>query len=435
MNRGPAIEISSRSFSLVDAAFLLGRRALLESSGVPVYLVRSKGLQTFVVESVSLEWIASQGLLGLARAEFAVARQWARLPDSPAPSQDSFETRWNAMAALGPEERARTLQQAREEADRELSQTGDPTRRAQLAAGLTETAFLVNRASLVLEKAGRGQWASAVADQTVAVVRSVLQILEDNPRAVALMRHMDSPSGSRTLDHIVRVFALTAGFLLHYNRAHSAGLVARLRPRFGAYLPVYRRLVPHLSEGRLTMDNLVRLPALTPAQVRTHALGALLHDIGKIHDLDYFETGTVYDREKILRHPILGSGLFLRTYGPGLEEARVIIAEHHNYLFHEDGYGVLRAERKKSGNPVPLPECSVGDTLASYTSGHALAFLPVEACTLADVYDALTDPHRPYKEASEPAAALETMKVQFTARGKLDPVLFDLFREYLDTLA
>lgn len=433
MSQEGEIRLTSRSFSVVGFSFLMSRRGVFEASGVPLYLVVSRDEGGYQVRAVDYPWLDALPPAQRDQSEFVVARQWARLADTaPEPGAASFLTRWNSLLDLSPEERIERLASARADFEAARGTSADTETLAPWAAGLTETAFLVNRASIAL--GGPGAGSPALVAETVAVVRAVLQLIEDNPRAVAVIRNLASPSGSQTLDHIVRVFTLVSGFELHLRRIHSAGLAARLRVAFPAhYLPAYRDLLPRLGPGWLRSDNVVRLPALTAEQIRIHALGALLHDIGMVHDLDYFETSTRYDEATIRRHPLLGAGLFLRTYGTAYDDARTVIAEHHNSLFHPEGYGVLRLELQRSGRE-PQPQCSVADTLVLYQSGAALCYLPVEVCALADIYDALTQPHRPTQKAITPAEALELMQSRFVREKRLDPVLFDLWTDYLGTL-
>jgi len=88
------------------------------------------------------------------------------------------------------------------------------------------------------------------------------------------------------------------------------------------------------------------------------ALGAFLHDIGKIANLDYFESASAYDAEQIRQHVFLGAGLILMNYGTEHEEARLMAAAHHNALFRTGGYGVIRLEREKGLRKLaPVERC------------------------------------------------------------------------------
>jgi hypothetical protein len=246
------------------------------------------------------------------------------------------------------------------------------------------------------------------------------------------MLTLRSLSTGQTVDHVIRVFATASAFFLYVRKLHSNHLVGRLRAAFTkVYKPFYRRLLPQASEAALTSDNLVQIRSFSLEEVREYSLGTLLHDLGKTMDLGYFESNQTYDAARIKQHVLLGSGLFLRTYGQKYEAARYIIGDHHNYLFQPDGYGLTRWDRSRGGGTAKKAQACVGATLESFQSGEALTFFPIEMCTVVDVYDALTDPHRAYQKVHTPSGAVQVMADEFVARGKMDPVIFDLFVGFL----
>ena len=355
--------------------------------------------------------------------------------EPPPPGQDAFIVRWNALLELSPKERLRELAKSREQFETGKQKELEPAERAKLVVDVTEMAFLVNRTTMGTNSAQLSPEDRALVKETETIIRSVVEMIGESRSAASLFQAVQKRSNGHTLGHVVRVFVLMVGFLLHYNKLHNEGLNHKLRKDFSPRLrDAYRRLLPNLSDNWMTTANLVRLPALSVPQIREYALGALLHDVGKVMDLEYFENDTHYDREKIENHPILGCGLFLRTYGTAHEAARYIIGDHHNYLFHPDGYGLTRWERKRGTRVLPAYQCSVADSLEVYTSGLALCFLPIEVCGLIDVYDALTDQTRAYKVPMEPEEAVRFMQNQFILPGKIDPILFGLFVDYLKSL-
>jgi len=360
-----------------------------------------------------------------------VQKESPEAPRTDAP-QDAFLVRWNALLELSPRQRILELAKSRGQFEEQRRSETDLKVKAQMVVGITEMAFLVNRATMGTNKGEPGAEDQALVKETHAIIRSVVEMLADSRLAQSLFQVVQLRSNGHTLGHVVRVFATMVDFLVFYNRCHNQGLIQKLRKAFPTkYAQAYRKRLPHLADNWVTSDNLVRLPALSVAKIREYALGALLHDIGKITDLAYFEQGSGYDREKIEQHPILGCGLFLRTYGTSHEEARYIIGDHHNYLFHPDGYGLTRWERKRSQRVLPPPRCVISDTLGAFTDGTAMGFLPAELCSIIDVYDALTDPTRIYKVPLSPAEAVQFIDSDFLAVGKVDPILFSLFQDYL----
>jgi putative nucleotidyltransferase with HDIG domain len=134
----------------------------------------------------------------------------------------------------------------------------------------------------------------------------------------------------------------------------------------------------------------LRLP---PATLRHLAVGALLHDIGKLsvpaHILQ--KPGALDDREfaEIKRHPAAGVAL-LEELGGFAEEVHRLVHEHHERL---DGSGYPRgvAGVELGIGPRILAVCDVYDALSSdrvyrgaWTSEEALALLRENAGTQFD---------------------------------------------------
>jgi len=421
----------------VTASYLLENRKWLENSHVPVYAVKAKTGDQFQVNAVTIQEVA--GLTEDQRnpREYVLPRQWTTGPLVKGPTvltndEDSFFVRWNQLMAMTPTQRVQELSAGRQDFEKRAASTASLAERAKMIGDITGLTFLVNRASMNLDKARLTADDQKLVEETVAIVDSVVSMIEESELASTLFQSLRSMSNGHTLDHITRVFSTMVSFLVHYNHCHTKGLDQKIRQVFPKYYKEdYRHLVPGIGESLATSDNLVRLPHLSADRVRMYALGALMHDIGKILDLSYFENDAPYDRARIKQHPVVGSGLFQRTYGARFEEARCIIGDHHNYLYHADGYGLSRWERTRSPRPVSQVVCCVADKLETFTSGQALSFLPVEICAIIDVYDALTDPSRKYKKVLTPAQAVGLMKEQFQALHKIDPILFDLFIDFL----
>lgn len=73
----------------------------------------------------------------------------------------------------------------------------------------------------------------------------------------------------------------------------------------------------------------------------------------------------------------------------------------------------------------------ITENYEEYIKGHALGFLPVELLSVIDVYDALTDSSRTYKKALSSVEALVFMYQKIVFSGRLDPIIFDLFVDFL----
>ena len=142
---------------------------------------------------------------------------------------------------------------------------------------------------------------------------------------------------------------------------------------------------------------------LTPEELRTLYLGALLHDIGKVGvpDSILLKPGplTQAERASIEVHPALGAQVCQTI--PGLEQVAEVVLRHHERM---DGHGYPGGLR-----------------------GEDIPFL-ARIVTAADAYDAMTT-NRPYRAAMPPEEALAEL---VRHRGaQFDPVVADTFIELM----
>jgi HD-GYP domain-containing protein (c-di-GMP phosphodiesterase class II) len=417
---------SSERLARVESSWVTLNSRKLALLSRQLYVLKESDGDTFLIEPLSLDDFLAMSEENRAELKLAIDRP---------PAKDAFQIRWAELMEMTASERVQELSNQREVFEAKIKSTASPEQRVALASEIAETAFLINRACLSLNKNGVDTQEATLVAETLAITNYVLTLIMETPLAVSLFRTFQARMQSQTLAHVTRVFAMATGFFVYYNRQRQAGLAAKIRIAFAQeYASIYRQLLPSLNESWIKADNLIRLPILSQDQIRVLALGALLHDVGKVTDLDYFDGSAPKDDIKIRMHPITGAGIFLRTYGTNYEDAMYIVGDHHNYLFHPDGYGLTQWERSRSQRSIPAPQCSVADSLASFTSGEALAYFPVEMCALVDVYDALSDPSRQYRKSLSSYQALAFMNETFVKTHKLDPVLFDVFIDYLKTL-
>jgi hypothetical protein len=292
--------------------------------------------------------------------------------------------------------------------------------------------FLLNKASLKPKALDVGPAERSVAEDTQSIVSSALEMSEDPALAAGLFAGFQGLSNGQTINHVLRVFTSYNGFLRYFNVQHQARSVQTLRRVF---LPVYgdryRKLLPDLAPHLMTSDQVLQLRAFEPHELREYSLGAFLHDIGKVGNLDYFESDAGYDPNQIRQHVFLGAGLILMNYGVDHEGARLLAGDHHNALGHPGGYGVTRLEREKGLRPPQETVRVLSASAEGFISGQALGWLPTEMLAVADVYDAMTDDSRSYKKPMSPAEAAAFLDDTMAAQGKLDSVLVDLYIDFL----
>ena len=143
---------------------------------------------------------------------------------------------------------------------------------------------------------------------------------------------------------------------------------------------------------------------LDRSSLRELGLGALLHDLGKIHIPDSITNAarklTDEEWEVIKRHPVDGVKM-LEQMGVSSEIALRVVKEHH-VRFDRTGYPTLAPDEE-------VHPCSM-------------------MVTIADVYDALTTA-RPYRGAFHPTQAIEEIKT--LSGSTFDPEMLKTFIDML----
>lgn len=423
----------------MTARQLLGRRKELEVSHTPVFRIRKRPDGVLVPERATFEDILAIPAEYQDRILFVVPKGWeARIPagladsGAPAPGEDELARKTAYYASFTKEERVKEITEVRKVID-DLKKSGTPVeQKARTIMDAVERTFMVNKVSLRSKQSEVGVFEQTVANETKAFVASVFNAVEESRLASSLMECFSDLSNGQTIGHVKRVFTTMIGFLQYYSNQKHGRLGQRIRSIFARdYKDLYHRLLPELQGTWLTSDNLVHLVQFTPPDLKEFGLGAFLHDIGKMANIDYFEGDAAFDVNEIRQHVFVSSGLIIMNYGLEHERARAMAGDHHNALFHKDGYGVTRWEREKSPHGLKALERCISSDMDDFLQGKALGYLPSEMLAVVDVYDALTDASRIYKKPMTPAEALDFMHDKFVQGLKMDPVLFDLFADFL----
>jgi HD-GYP domain-containing protein (c-di-GMP phosphodiesterase class II) len=244
-------------------------------------------------------------------------------------------------------------------------------------------------------------------------------------------------SNGTVVQHMSRVFMNGTAFLLHYNRSVlTTGLVSAIRARFvGRYKKRYRQLLPHVHDDHLSLERVFMggMRALSPDELHNITLGFLLHDVGKVDDIEYHEGEAGYDRDTVERHVKRGyQAVMNKTTYP--REAGLITGYHHEYYGDPSGYGYFREllGRYRRENPDAAAEYCIAYALEPIVDYQALAFFGAKVLEIVDVYDALTDKNRRYRSPMSSDDALHLMRTQFLDEHlKLDPILFEIYDQYV----
>lgn len=267
------------------------------------------------------------------------------------------------------------------------------------------------------------------------VVDSVFGILNSKTKTQSFMDKIRILSHGTTYSHSNRVFMMFSEYLIHYNGLINKGLVQKMRLKFKkSYKDLYVDNLSFYEKDILVLENAIEggMKRIDEEEITNYSLAALVHDIGKIHDIEYYEGDKPRDMDKISRHVYNGYALIVKT-SEFPSEVAMIAAFHHEYYGHESGYGIyrdfLKAYRNRFGEPKY--KFAVSYNYRSIEQFHAHAFFPVKMLEIVDIYDALT--HDSNNRHSYPSKeALGILKRQFIEENfKIDPILYDIFVDYL----
>ncbi len=410
--------------------FVQNHKDELAKGEIPIYRILGYQGGRIDAERVVLSFLLQQSPFSFENDYYMVPKQ--HIDRLVAAAEDPFATKTHAYTEMGAEERTRVMGKIRSTLREMRGVEIHPMTKARAIMDSVQEGFSINKASLSLNRNEFTGHEKIIAAETQHVVGEALALLEDGSTAAMLFEVFRSLSNGQTMNHVGRVFGTLIGFMYYYNEQVHKGVAQRIRrifPEF--YRDTYRIILPNLRDHLFTSDNLVPLPLISPPAMKEYALGAFLHDIGKIANLDYFESDAGYNSKEIRQHVFLSSGLILMNYGTEHELARLMAGDHHNALFKQDGYGVTRMERDKGMRKLEEVQRCIGVNSDDYLLGRSLGFLPTEMLAIVDIYDAMTDSSRDYKKPMTPLEALEFLRDRPVAHGRLDPVLFDIFVDFI----
>ncbi|MGL1891943.1 MAG: hypothetical protein OCD02_09970 [Spirochaetaceae bacterium] len=271
-------------------------------------------------------------------------------------------------------------------------------------------------------------------DETSEIVKIASNLLSDYAGDFSIFSKIIEESNGSTVKHMTRVFVMTLSFFKYYNNIINSGYASKIRASFKEkYRPKYETLLPNVNYNLVTLEKVFKGGMRAIPELETNAIGVgfLLHDIGKQVDLEYFEGSEGYVKERIQAHVSNGfNELLKRTVYPPVVSA--VAGFHHEYYGHKSGYGPLRDFISKRFPNGIEPEHCISYSLHEVYNGEAMCFFPAKMLELVDVYDALTDPGRKYRDPCKPPEAIKFIREHFLKDEiKLDPILFDIFELYL----
>lgn len=323
-----------------------------------------------------------------------------------------------------------------------LQDTTITSKEASIISNATSDAHISSKASMLesLEKIenekiseeGAVSAFSEISDAVEELALNVNKIMNKHPETHKVLGDLMIESDGRTYYHCSRVFMEFINFINFYNNLINSSLPARLRGNFDKYLSFYERLNICPPVRKLEDVFAHGMSRLDGEELLFASVGTLIHDIGKLDDLDYYEGEKARDFSKIPKHAYYGYHLVVTTsdFPPSVA---LMCGSHHEYYGHKDGYGVCR-ELSSLGEKRKPHENAISYLVSEAESGRSIAFFPSKVLEILDVYDALIMPTRLGKQSTltNEEEVLRFMRTHFLEKEvKLDPILFDIFVEYL----
>ncbi len=308
--------------------------------------------------------------------------------------------------------------------------------------GSTRDTTLVNKTiledALKMGDADAKEYTRDIVERTRELVRSSTSLINESVLHDELFNSIIEKSNGTVVQHMTRTYLRSVSFLLYYNnKLQKTSFANKIRGQFpNRYREYYWKLLPHFFKDDVVLERVFQsgLQAVSSDQVHNFATGFLVHDVGKAKDIEYHEGDAAYDREKVVDHVREGYKAIMHKtdYPP---QAGLITGYHHEYYGHPSGYGYHRAfyHQHKKNHPKANPGYCISYTVEGVLTFNTLAYFPAKLLEIIDVFDALTDPNRKYREPLSKPEALDLMQEQFIDEQlKIDPILFHIFREYVE---
>lgn len=281
-----------------------------------------------------------------------------------------------------------------------------------------------------------------ITETTTNLVTTIVDMLSKNTETQKVFDELRNYSDGGIMSHSNRVFISYVNFMAFYNNLiNRRHLVHKIRTSYtNKYKKFYEQVEAVFSKDNIcknlaTVEDCIDkgIKIIEDREMNLYSVGALLHDIGKVKDLDYFEGANGRDYERIKKHLFNSYALVSQTSEYPLEVI-LTVALHHEY--YGLGYGPYDHLYKLKLAKHPSFQIKRIMTYDAKTIDEceAFAYFPAKMLEIIDVYDALIDPARKYRggKTFTPEEALNIMREDFIEKHvKLDPILYDVFVEFL----
>ncbi|PTY41362.1 HD-GYP domain-containing protein [Brachyspira hampsonii] len=281
-----------------------------------------------------------------------------------------------------------------------------------------------------------------ITETTTNLVTTIVDMLAANTETQKVFDELRNYSDGGVMSHSNRVFISYVNFMVFYNNLiNRRHLVHKIRTSYtNKYKKFYEQVEAVFNKDGIhknlaTVEDCIDkgIKIIEEKDMNLYSVGALLHDIGKVKDLDYFEGANGRDYERIKKHLFNSYALVSQTSEYPLEVILTVALHHEYYGLGYGPYEHLHALKLKKYPNFQIQRIMTYDAKA-IDECEAFAYFPAKMLEIIDVYDALIDPARKYRggKTFTPEEALNIMREDFIEKHvKLDPILYDVFVEFL----
>lgn len=355
-------------------------------------------------------------------------------------SRQTYGAEYNQIRRMSLTEREGNIGSNVERVNEALDTPQTSLKMSQIMANATLSTTLINKISIdeLIQVPDRESQQSLeiITKKSQELMASYLKVLSKDYNLNHTTEAIMGLTEGVTARHMVRVFILSIRFLDYIRlQFETAGLYKRLQPRINTYFPLYEPLMDRFKFNRFSPEMILpQIPKFTDEHMTEVMLGVLLHDLGKKKNLQYFDGSDDYNRKIIEDHAFSGY-LMLMKKTVYKQSIASVAGLHHEYYGHPKGYGVFRDNytnftEKRRDHAFDSVLTNEYNDISNF---KAVAYLPAKILEIVDVYDAMGDKDRQYKEALTPLETLKFMRKEMIINSlELDPILFDLFVKFMN---
>lgn len=282
--------------------------------------------------------------------------------------------------------------------------------------GVTATKAVIDN-FLSLEDDDAKLQSKELVHKTGQLVGSIRVMLKNTVAAKSIFNELLEKSNGLTINHMNRVFLYACSWLVYYRDEMND---FKLKKSYAENKKFYDLL---LKKDTTFYD--VGLGVIQNEADLTHWMSAVLtHDVGKLDDVEYHEGAGSFDFARASSHVFVGAKLLERK--TVFSKEAIFVAGNHHIKYGFEGYGLLEKNRKFTW--------LISNNISDVESGRAYDFLLNRIVQIIDIYDAMTDPARKYKNAMSVSEAFDFMyKKMVVEKTEIDPVLFQSFRQLIES--